>query len=186
MPPTEPLSTVEALPADLLRRPLDFLSADHTRQRTISDLMEKLADDTALDPAVAEGVLRYLKVDMAAHVGDEEEDLFPLLRKRCLAEDEIETALALLAGEHKSEERLAKTVIAGLQRLIDEDMPARSDPPLRDELINYARHLRRHLALEHSILLPMARVRLTARDLRGMAKHMAARRGISLEPPRPS
>ena len=183
MPATEPLRALQALPADLLSRPLDFLSADHSRQRTVSDLMEKLADDTVPDPATTEGVLRYLKVDMAAHVRDEEEDLFPLLRKRCLAEDEIETALSLLADEHTSEERLAKTVIAGLQRLIDEGLPARSDPPLRDELVSYARHLRRHLALEHSILLPMARVRLTARDLRGMARHMAARRGISLEPP---
>ncbi len=183
MPATEPLRALQALPADLVRRPLDFLSADHARQRTVSDLMEKLAEDSVLDPAVAEGVLRYLTVDMAAHVRDEEEDLFPLLRKRCLAEDEIDTALSLLAAEHTSEERLAKTVMAGLQRLIDEDLPARSDPPLRDELVGYARHLRRHLALEHSILLPMARVRLTARDLRDMAKHMAARRGIELSAP---
>ena len=186
MAATEPLRALQTLPADLVGRPLDFLSADHARQRTVSDMMEKLADDTVLDPAIAEGVLRYLKVDMAAHVRDEEEDLFPLLRKRCLAEDEIETALSLLAGEHTSEERLAETVIAGLQRLIDEGLPARSDPRLRDELVGYARHLRRHLALEHSILLPMARVRLTSRDLRGMAKHMAARRGLSFQPSAPA
>lgn len=175
-----PPRRLEELPAELLLRPLDFLAADHSRQRMVCDMAEELANGTTLDADLAAEILDYLKVRMAAHVLDEERDLFMLLRRRCLPDDEIDAILALLAGEHTADERQAKDIVTGLEGLIAGGVAADSDPGLNQALIDYARRQRRHLALENSIVLPMARVRLTARDLQGMAKRMAARRGVAL------
>ncbi|MFN3467316.1 MAG: PCRF domain-containing protein, partial [Candidatus Brocadiales bacterium] len=38
-----------------------------------------------------------------------------------------------------------------------------------------------HLALENAVVLPIARLRLTAKDLQAMSRRLAARRGLVLE-----
>ena len=43
--------------------------------------------------------------------------------------------------------------------------------------------IRHHLTLENAIVLPLARIRLTADDLRNLAQRMSARRGIKLQEP---
>ncbi len=45
-------------------------------------------------------------------------------------------------------------------------------------LTRFASHVRRHLAAENAILLPIARARLTRRDLQNLSRQMRARRGL--------
>jgi len=96
------------------------------------------------------------------------------MRKRCLPEDEIGEILGMLNKEHKDEDRLAGGIADGLEGLI---AGARSaiDADLRERLFKYARELRRHLAMENSIILPLARARLTAADLRALSRSMTRR-----------
>ncbi|MCB9947437.1 MAG: hypothetical protein H6842_06365 [Rhodospirillaceae bacterium] len=83
------------------------------------------------------------------------------------ADDEIDAILALLAGEHTADERQAD-IVTGLEGLIAGRVAADSDRggTGADRL---CRRQRRRSAGEQ-LVLPMARVRLTARDLQGMAK----------------
>jgi len=161
-------------PRDLLRDPLAYIAAEHGGQRALCSLMEDLAGAAGFDRDVAQAILRYLGQDFSRHVHDEENDLFPLLRDRCLPEDEIETVLGRLNAEHKDEHRLAGDVAAQLTDQLQREAPA-LDPALRDRLFQYARSLRRHLALENSIVLPLARTRLTPEDLAALSAAMRQR-----------
>ena len=168
------------MPAALLADPLDYIFADHFRQRVLCNLLEELADAASLDVGKAEDVLAYIRAEMPVHIRDEEDDLFPLMRRRCAPEDEIDALLAKLGAEHVADDRFARQIVEGLTILAATGAPVRSMPDLRHKMLAFARSQRRHLMVENSILLPIARARLTRRDLANLAGRMAARRGIAL------
>ena len=168
------------MPAALLADPLDYIFADHFRQRVLCNLLEELADAPSLDVGKAEDVLTYIRADMPVHIRDEEDDLFPLMRRRCAPEDEIDALLAKLGAEHAVDDRFARRIVDGLAILAATGTPVRSMPDLRHRMLAFARSQRRHLMVENAILLPIARARLTRRDLADLARRMAARRGVKL------
>ena len=170
------------MPAGLLADPLDYIFADHFRQRVLCNLLEELADAASLDVGKAQDVLAYIRTDMPIHIRDEEDDLFPLMRRRCAPEDEIDALLAKLGAEHAADDRFAKEIVEGLATVTATGAPVRSMPDLRHKMLAFARSQRRHLMVENSILLPIARARLTRRDRTDLGKRMAARRGIELAP----
>ena len=171
---------LEPLPTQLLRRPLDYILADHLRQRVLCVLCEQLADARDLDGAIATEVVTYLKSDMVVHVIDEEQDLFPLIRRRAEDGDDIEQALGQLSGEHATDEGLAQRIAQGLESALAV-AGAQLDDDLRIALRQFAHNERQHLALENATVMPLAKVRLSDRDLKDLAARMAARRGILLE-----
>jgi len=117
---------------------------------------------------------------MTIHVIDEEEDLFPLLRRRARPEDDVERVLGLLSREHFEDDRLAEIIVAGLRETAAtnaETLP----PELRIALRDFARRQRRHLAVENAVIMPLAEIRLTPKDREGLARRMAVRRGIHPE-----
>jgi len=170
---------LEPLPRELLRRPLDYILADHLRQRVLCVLCDRLADGDHLDIATAEEVAAYLATDMVAHVQDEEQDLFPLIRRRAAEEDDIENALGRLSGEHAADEDLANEIVGGLERALSDPSKKLSDET-RTALRQFAHNERLHLALENATVMPLAKLRLTERDKETLAARMAARRGIPL------
>jgi hemerythrin-like domain-containing protein len=152
---------IEPAPPALLSDPLGFFFAEHFRQRRLCNLMEQLANAAALDRDLTSGILAFLQDDMVLHVQDEEEDLFPLMRRRCPPEDEIERVLSALTAEHAGDRHLSGLVVEGL----------------REAMVDFARNERRHLALENSIVLPLARLRLTEDDLAMLSACMTRRHG---------
>ncbi|HMA14803.1 MAG: hemerythrin domain-containing protein [Bacteroidota bacterium] len=160
----------------LLNDPIDFFFAEHFRQRTVCNLLELLAAAESLDQAMAGEVLSFLKHDLSLHVQDEEEDLFPLLRRRCLPEDAIERVLAALTAEHAADRLLAETMVSGLQHALRGKASVVSRTRLRAAMRDFARNERRHLALENAVMLPLARRRLTDRDLTMLTVRMWWRR----------
>lgn len=171
-----PAKFIEDIPATLLDTPLDFVFADHFRQRTLCNLLTKLADADAADPGMAGAVLSYLRTDLPLHVLDEEEDLFPLMRRRCAPEDEVERILSLLEAEHGNDERLAADILEALPAIADAAGPVPLPDRLADLLLQFAIDQRRHLVYENSVLLPIARRRLTESDLENLSRRMKARR----------
>lgn len=157
--------------------PLDALLAEHFRQRAMCDCLERLAEDLAAPRAIdlARTILTYLREQLPLHILDEERDLFQLLRDRTLAAEAIEDAFAQLRKEHQEDERVAALVTAGLEKLAAGGRP--EDP---DEFAAAARAFaeaqRRHVAYENSSILPLARNRLTRKDLSRLSRRMAARR----------
>jgi hemerythrin-like domain-containing protein len=161
----------------LLGRPLDFISEDHLRERQICAVIDAIALAAHLDRLSALTVLRFLNEELNVHLRDEAEDLFPLLAKRCTAEDCIESAINRIRIDQNEALRLLPDVRATLADCLDagSDLSAEG----RAMLTSFAGHVRRHLVAENAILLPIARARLTRGDLRRLADHMRSRRGIS-------
>ncbi|MDJ0942377.1 MAG: hemerythrin domain-containing protein [Kiloniellales bacterium] len=167
-------------PNDFLA-PIDFILAEHYRQRLLCEGLAKLTESMELAPvaALATRLRTFLDRDLRLHLEDEEKDLFPLLWQRAKPEDNVKDILDLLSDEHGRDEDLVDFLLEDLALLAG---GAQLANPIRF-LVNvreFAETQRRHLAWENALLLPVARRRLTEVDLAGLARSMAARRGIDL------
>lgn len=169
----------ERPPVDLLRVPLDYIFADHFRQRSLCRILGELAGRADLDRAMGEAALDFLRTDFVIHVLDEERDLFPLLRKRRQRQDRIGEILARLGSEHAADALDAERIVAALAGAIDDAAPEPLDEAARVLMVRFATNERRHLTAENAIVLPLARARLTIGDLETLGRHMAARRGVT-------
>lgn len=171
---------LEPLPVALLYQPLDYIQADHLRQRVMCSLCEELAAQRQPSADVIRQLIAFIETELQVHIVDEEHDFFPLLRRRCEASDDVEPILGQLAGDHETDERLAATLVEGLRSFLDHERTA-LPAPVAETLRAFAKNERQHLALENATVMPLARRRLTVSDQRDLASRMAARRGIVLE-----
>lgn len=172
---------IEDIPRELMRSPLDWFFAEHYRHRQFCRLLSDAAEAHVFDGPRLERLLGFMRRDLALHIVDEEEDLFPLLRRRALAEDNIDTVLGQLAAEHRADADQARMVQAHLEACLESRSAPGLDPEARKAMQNLAKHEFRHLALENAVVLPIARLRLTEDDLAAMGRRLAARRGIVLD-----
>ncbi len=173
------LQALETMPpVAQLATPLDYIFADHVRQRVLCSVLDQIAETRALDRDLAAAALGFLKADFAPHIIDEEEDLFPLLRRRSRPEDHIEAVLGDLSQEHAADQLDAQVIIEGLQAVLENRGNDRLDQDFRRLLRRFAAYERRHLTVENAIVMPLARARLTQDDLRNLGRRMAARRGL--------
>lgn len=176
-----PSHRIEAIPENLLREPIDYLYADHFRQRVVCKFLDDIAfdPDAAEAPALATVVLDYLEWDLPRHIDDEERDLFPLMRARCESSDNVESLLSILSEEHAKDEELSSVLMSGLRGLAEGREP-KDNPAFLRTASSFAESQRRHLAWEERLLLPLARQRLSADDLMNMGRNMAARRNVTI------
>ena len=160
----------------LLGKPLEFIHEDHLRERQICTMLDEIAcNDVHSFESVAQ-VLSFLKNELPLHLQDEEEDLFPLLRRRCEREDEISKVIARLLSDHMHAAEDTPPVIAILEELVLEVRELTQGE--RAILKGFVSHSRRHLILENAVILPFARLRLTRRDLKTLYLRMCQRRGL--------
>ncbi len=170
-----------APPSSQLAEPLDYIFAEHFRQRVLCNMLDEIADHERPDKSAIEAVLRYLRVEFAPHMQDEEHDLFPMLRRRAEPEDRIDDVIAQLTQEHAADRLDAKLITEGLAKVLAGKAKTGGASPLAKLLHRFAENERNHLTLENAIILPLARIRLTDDDIRNLAHRMAARRSIKLE-----
>ncbi len=160
----------------LLGDPLDFLHEDHMREREICVMLDRIAAAESPDRDAAAHAAGFLADELPLHFADEEEDLFPLLRERCDPEDDIESALERLGADHRRSNIDTPMLVRLLRRVSEgEAILATGD---RAAITGYAASTRRHLIVENAIILPLARVRLTRKDLDRMRLAMLRRRGL--------
>jgi iron-sulfur cluster repair protein YtfE (RIC family) len=172
---------IEPLPPELVHEPLNWLFAEHYRHRQLCQLIERVGNATVLLRDEAQEILDFLRHDMPLHVIDEEDDLFPLLRRRCQPADELDAVLGALSAEHRDDLEQARALIAGLHQALEDGQAPGRDRETRRLFTEFALHERRHIALENAVVLPIARLRLTAADLRSLSIRLAARRGVLLD-----
>ncbi len=172
-----------AIDISRFRHPIEFLFEEHDRQRVICATLELLAHDCTADRAPENAVLGlgYLEHEMPLHIADEEEDLFPLLTRRCAPEDELDELVALLSSEHETDEKHYLALLAPLRAIVD-GRPPPNPMQFAADARAFAVLLRRHLGWENGTVLPLARRRLTAADRAEMGRKMAVRRGVSDRP----
>ena len=161
----------------MLRTPLDVIVADHVRDRQICADLDNLAMSDSLNRELVQETLRFVNADFDLHMRDMAEDLFPLLRRRCPPEEDIDRAITRITSDREAARVLLPQVSSVLADCLDADRV-----PMRNEvavLLCFTHHTRRHLSAENAILLPLAQVRLTDRDLESLCLRMQARRGIA-------
>jgi hemerythrin-like domain-containing protein len=171
-------ATVEPMPFSLLDEPLNYIFADHFRQRTVCQILRRFADQKRATRAEADSVAAFFKEDLAAHYRDEEEDLFPLVRRRALPADDLGPVLACLGEDTRRSEDMIGEIVAALTGKPADD-PVVLDKASCELMQIYATAEHRHLAIENGVVLAIARVRLKRSDLEKMSANMKARRGVS-------
>jgi hemerythrin-like domain-containing protein len=167
---------VEAAPGELLDDPLAFLFAEHWRHRQFCRALEEVAAMAAVPPGLLRRLAAFLGADMAVHVQDEEEDLFPLLRLRAEADDGLERVLGILGADHDAGLALARDLRTRLAEAAQEGIGPAAAPGLPESIGRFVAHKRRHIALENAVVLPIARLRLTPEDMAAMSRTMTERR----------
>ncbi len=165
-------------PDRLFASPIDYILADHYRQRSLCRVLDAIADPETINGDLVTAALQFLESEFGPHVIDEEADLFPILRARAHPDDEVGEMLDDLLEEHAADKQDADQIIAGLAKIADSDNDAQPTSSFCDLLRRFSANERRHLIVENAIILPLARARLAADDLRTIGRRMAARRGI--------
>ncbi len=120
---------------------------------------------------------RFLASELPLHWADEEQDLFPVLRRLALPEDGLAEVLARLSEDHAMSEALVRTIDHGLSALLDADRdPLPLERRLCGLMLTYTASETRHLAVENAVVLAIAGVRLRRAELHGLSAAMKARR----------
>ena len=152
---------------------LEALASCHQRIEAHLATLEELCR-TAAQPA-ARVVLRYFQGEGLQHQRDENEDLFPLLRRLAAERERPEIAAVMgdLEREHATIERQWSRLrqqlelVAGGRGVLD-----------ADDVMRFAWLYRRHMEYEAAAIIPFAKEVLSAELRAGLAVRMAARRAI--------
>jgi len=160
----------------LLNRPLDFIQEEHLREREICALLKRIANTLGPHANNARNVVVFLRDELPLHLQDEEEDLLPLLKRRCEPQDEIDKVIQRLLEDHHHAHGDTLAVITILEGVAEGTATLCDDE--RACLRSFSIQVHRHLILENAIILPLARLRLTESDLQSLRLRMLQRRGF--------
>lgn len=164
-------------PRPSARSPLDMISSAHAVQVRMCDAMERIADGLPdeVDRRLCAKVASWLQFELPLHHHDEEESLFALLRQRARPEDGLVEILDRLASEHSSDNDFASEIGEALETLAQ---GGHSDNPemLGYMLRGFFERYRRHVHWETTLVMPLARLRLTPEDLATLESRMGESR----------
>jgi hemerythrin-like domain-containing protein len=163
--------------------PLAFILSEHMSHRRMCEALDRLAAAPEFDPAHVAHLADFIRFDLMLHVINEEEDFFPLLRKRCPPEDDVDQVLDRMTAEHAEDTALSARVRDALNASLIERRPPSAIEGVSEILLAFARREKRHLTLENAVIVPLARRRLSLEDLAGLrARFIARRRRLALSP----
>lgn len=170
---------IEPIPIELLCEPLVWFFAEHYRHRDVCKRLLSMSESVEFDAETYNAVRSFLENDLPVHIIDEEDDLFPLLRRRCEPDDQIEKVLGMLSGEHANDMHDATAVCALVDKAIAEKRGLAVFSETPDIVPPFCQSQQRHIAVENAVVLPIARLRLTEDDLKSLGRRLAARRGLA-------
>ncbi len=157
----------------LARNPLDLIAHAHAHQVQMCDAMERIADGLPdeVDRRLCAQVSACLQFDLPLHHHDEETALFPLLRTRALPEDGLDDILSRLASEHSADNDFASEIAELLDHIGQGGRIGNADM-LGYMLRGFFERYRRHVHWENTLVMPIARLRFTVKDLEELASKM--------------
>jgi len=169
-------------PAPGFDEPLEMLHACHGRIQAQLATLEKLVPHLAREgcdaPAreAARAVMRYFDLAGVQHHRDEEEDLFPILRRRAAERGRADVAGAL---EELEREHLAMNeAYARVRERLAEIAEARSARLDIEEVARFAWIYRSHILREESAAFGFAAEALSGEERAALGARMAQRRGV--------
>jgi hemerythrin-like domain-containing protein len=171
-----------AAPAPSFDEPLEMLAACHERieaqlctlEKLIEHLPAKGCDRTAREAATQ--VMRYFDTAGIEHHRDEDEDIFPLLRRLAAERDRPEVSAVIngLEEDHSTMDAQWSRLRVRLQAVAG-GRDTRLDP---EDVGRFAWLYRRHMEKESALVLPFAREAVSETDRAALGSRMAARRRI--------
>ena len=166
--------------------PLGLLSDCHRRIEMFLGALTAVGKriDEPADPETRralETALRYFRESGPKHTADEEESLFPRLRK--MQRDDLQSAFATmdaLEEEHKRAEELhAEVDRLGSKYLAHGGLPAPEISRFRADIAELSLIYREHIRVEDEVLFRIAGDVLPEDQKLAVAQEMAARRSVN-------
>lgn len=176
MSPAERNTRIE----NTLGDPVEFLYAEHASIVDWCHSLATLADDPTADdaPRLAASLLEFLDETLPRHIADEEEELFPRLKKRAPHDERLMSVIEQLQMEHHEDVEHGQALHDSLEGLAFGR--AIAEPALFAAFVRVFTMLqRRHQTLENNVVLPAAFEYLDASDREALAHSMLARRSTS-------
>ncbi|HEX9627778.1 MAG TPA: hemerythrin domain-containing protein [Acidiferrobacterales bacterium] len=167
-------------PAPGFDQPIALLRACHGRIQRYLATLERLAGhlrETGADPAAraaADEIVRYFSTAGRHHHEDEEVDLFPLLLR---ADPALDQTLARLERDHAAMADAWTELEAALTGL----SPATDPVAFAASAARFRAPYAEHIAIEEAEVFDRAEQVLSAGQLAGLGRRMAARRGVKPE-----
>ena len=166
--------------------PIGLMCDCHRRIERFLTILSAVADRAKGGPlndeqrSALETALKYFHEASPRHIADEEQDLFPMLRR--LERPQVSKILhqvEQLESQHKTAEAWHGEVeqIGGRwlrhNRISDHEIAR-----LGEVLDSLAGLYSAHIAVEEELVFPMAQVELSVEDKRALGRGMASRRGV--------
>ncbi|OFW48160.1 MAG: hypothetical protein A3G77_04830 [Acidobacteria bacterium RIFCSPLOWO2_12_FULL_68_19] len=166
--------------------PLGLLSDCHRRIQRFLQMLAAIARDAAGGPpsdvqrSQLEAALTYFATAAPKHKADEEESVFPRLRRSREPEAaRVQELLARLENDHGAAEEHHRAVDVLVRRWLgDERLDPEDVSQLATRLAALDAIYRPHIAVEDNELFPAAARLLSAHELQEIGREMAARRGL--------
>ncbi len=166
---------------ELLRRPLEFLTADMFRVRMACFSLDLLAAaPLAEPPALAHALADFFRSDWPLHLDDMEVRLFPAIRASLLVGDHVDQAMDQLAAEHARDRAQIGPLLEDIDSLVTRDRGL-DEERLAMRATHFGEAQRRHVAWVQNVILPTAEHRLAEAEARRLAAALAEARGHRLE-----
>jgi hemerythrin-like domain-containing protein len=165
--------------------PTGLLSDCHRRIEMFLGLLQRVApvidsSFTADARTALETSLRYFQEAAPKHIEDEEESVFPRLRR--MSNPEIERALATLdelEDDHRRASALHTEVhVLGLQCLEKGRLSLREADSFRRAVSDLSSIYGKHIRIEDDIVFPAAQRALSRSQKSAIAREMASRRSV--------
>lgn len=161
----------------MLRNPLEIIEYAHQAQAELCDALERIADGLPddVDRRLCSRVSASLRFEIPLHHRDEDEALFPQLRRRAWPSDSMDAILDRLSREHDTDADLGGELAEWLDHLAEGKRLANPDM-VGYMLRGFFESYRRHLHWENTLVLPVARRRLSEEDFTFIARVMKKNR----------
>lgn len=161
-------------PTETSLSPLDRLVAMRLVLQAFCAIIRSLTNvSPELFRVMAAGLARFLAQDFVRIVTEEQEGLLVYLRRRLMLGDELDALIGHLHDEHRQDCEQAR-ILSG--RCGEFASGVETDwPDLLEDLSVFAEQQRRHLTWEDATILPVARDRLQADDLKSWNAEMTRR-----------
>ena len=159
-----------------------MLLACHQRIRNFTAIAARIADAKGAAPAevanAAEAVHRYYFIALPLHEADENESVYPRLRRNLTDPQERESLQSMVDQHGPIDEVVARLIPLWAKLKSAPEQLSALAPELRSNATRLQELWREHLALEEEIVFPLIRTRLTPDDLKSIHMEMQQRRGI--------
>jgi hemerythrin-like domain-containing protein len=164
---------------------VDMLLACHQRIRNFTAIAVRLADaEGAAAPEIAnaaDSVHRYYSFALPLHEADENDSVYPRLRRHLIDTPERESLQAMVDQHGPIDQVVFRLLPLWAELKAHPEKLSSSAAKLRSSTAHLQELWREHLALEEEVVFTLIRTRLTGEDLKAIHAEMKQRRGIEAD-----